>query len=139
MIIRRAGETDTHAIHPVLEQLMHVEERQRAEVWPRLLSDPSYAAWVAEEDQQVVGFLDVVTWPDIGHGNRVGLVNNLVVDEGRRGQGVGARLLQEAIRHCRSEGIVELHVWTDAENKHALTLYQNVGFVTRGILLELQL
>jgi ribosomal-protein-alanine N-acetyltransferase len=139
MIIRRAGERDTDAVHRVLEQLMHAEGRHRAEVWSRLLSDPAYKAWVAEADHQVVGFLDVVTWPDIGHGNSVGLVNNLVVDERRRGQGVGTRLLQEAIRHCKSEGIVELHVWTDENNTQALRLYKNVGFVNRGLLLERQL
>lgn len=139
MIIRRAGEGDIDAIHPILEQLLPGEKDHRTDMWRRLLDDPSYVSWVAEDDHKVVGFLDVLTWPDIGLGKRVGLVNNLVVDERRRGQGVGARLFHEAIRHCRSEGIVELHVWTDAENKHALTLYQTVGFVNRGILLELQL
>lgn len=138
MVVRRASEKDLDAIHSVLEQLLHAAQQDRANAWRRILSDPSYAAWLAESDGEVVGFLDLVTWPDVGHGKRVGLVNNLVVHERLRGHGFGARLLGEAVQHCRNEGIVELHVWTDTENAPALALYKQEGFVTRGGLFELQ-
>jgi len=85
MNVRRALETDVESINPVLEQLMHGDSARRRTMWPHLLNDQSYAAWVAEEEDRIVGFLDLFIWHDISHGRKVGLVNNLVVDHRVRG------------------------------------------------------
>ncbi len=139
MRIRRAEHSDIQAIDTVLEQLLHGDRDRRGTMWPQLLEDPSYTAWVSEDGGAVVGFLDLLIWSDIGHGRKVGLVNNLVVDERARGRRLGTLLLEEAIRHCRHQDIVELHVWTDFDNERALGLYKKLGFVDRGRLLEIEL
>ncbi len=139
MSVRRTIETDLKSIDPILEQLMHADSARRGAMWPHLLNDQSYAAWVAEEGGKVVGFLDLLIWDDIGHGEKVGLVTNLVVDERVRGRGIGKTLLREAIQYCNDQGAVELHVWTDTDNREALGLYRKLGFSNRGLLLELQI
>jgi ribosomal-protein-alanine N-acetyltransferase len=65
------------------------------------------------------------------------IINNLVVDEHLRGRGLGEGLLREAIQHCERRGIVELHIWTDFDNKPAIGLYRKLGFMDRSLLLEL--
>ena len=139
MRIRKAGHNDIQAIDAVLEQLLPGDRVQRETMWSLLLKDPSYTPWVAEDEGTAVGFLDLLIWSDVGHGRKVGLVNNLVVDERARGRRLGTLLLEEAIRYCRQQDVVELHVWTEADNERALGLYKKLGFVDRGRILEIAL
>lgn len=116
---------------------MHAPESSRQLIWTSALKHPGYAAWVAHISGKLAGFLDVIVFPDPAHGNPIGVISNLVVDERLRARGVGERLVATAIEHCRAEGVAELHVWTDTDNTAALGLYSKRGFVRRGVLLEL--
>lgn len=138
MPIRRAVESDLEAIHHLLEQLMQAERDQRHMTWGEALETAGYAAWVVEVDGKPVGFIDLFVLPDVAHGSKIGLVNNLVIDERFRGRGLGAGLLREAIHQCRQQGAAELHVWTDPDNTPAIGLYKRFGFVDRALLLELE-
>jgi len=138
MGVRRAVESDLKTIHPLLEQLMNAEPDRRRTMWSEALENEGYAAWIADADGQPVGFIDLFVFPDVAHGRTIGLINNLVVDERFRGRGLGESLLRAAIRHGKQRGAVELHVWTDFDNKPAIGLYKRVSFVDRALLLELQ-
>lgn len=98
------------------------------EIYPKIL----------QESHQPDGFLDLYVFPDTAHGNNVGLVNNLVIDERFRGRGLGEGLLGEAIEHCRRGDVAELHVWTGADNIAAIGLYRKAGFAERAVLMELE-
>jgi ribosomal protein S18 acetylase RimI-like enzyme len=139
MNVRRAQSDDRTAIRPLLEQLMPGRSDRGDAIWADALRDEHYAAWVAEDKGQLAGFVDVFLFPDVGHDRYIGVVNNVVVDERARGQGVGERLVQEAVQHCRRHGVVEVHVWTDRTNAQAIRLYKKLGFEERGVLLELVL
>jgi ribosomal protein S18 acetylase RimI-like enzyme len=136
--IRRAVESDLQRIHPLLDQLLPAGLEGRRPIWSAALAQDGYAAWIAEVDGAPAGFLDLVLFPDVAHGGRIGLIHNLVVDARFRGRGLGRSLLQEAIHHSRQLGAAELHVWTDADNAPALGLYEGLGFEPRAVLLELQ-
>ncbi len=138
-MVRRAVKRDLEAIHPILEQLMPGALEQRRMMWSAALEHAGYAAWVAEVDGTLVGFIDVVVFPDVSHGSKIGLISNLVVDERFRGRGLGEGLLREAIHYCRDESAAELHVWTGFDNRPAIGLYKSLGFVDRALLLELQM
>lgn len=136
--VRRAVEGDLEAVHPLLDQLLTAEFARRQAVWRDAFAQDDFAAWVAEVDGRPAGFLDLILFPDVAHGGKIGVINNLVVDAPVRGRGLGTRLLREAIHYSRQRGAVELHVWTDFDNTAALGLYESVGFVRRAMLLELQ-
>jgi len=89
--------------------------------------------------QKPVGFIDLFILPDAAHGNNIGLISNLVVDERFRNRGLGESLLRETIVYCKQRRAVELHVWTDIGNKPGIGAYKKLGFVERGLLLELEL
>ena len=139
MNVRRAQAGDRAAIRPLLEQLMPERSDRGDAIWAEALRDERYAAWVAEDGGCLAGFADVFLFPDVGHDRHIGIVNNVVVEERARGQGVGERLVREAVQHCRRHGAVELHVWTDRTNAPAIRLYKKLGFEDRGVLLELVL
>jgi GNAT superfamily N-acetyltransferase len=137
--IRRACLNDLEAMQPVLEQLMNAKIEQRDLMWTESLNHPGYVAWVAEVDNALVGFVDLFVFPDVAHGFKIGLISNLVVDQSYQGRGLGERLLSEAIRHSKQQGVRELHVWTSFDNKRAIGLYRKVGFADRALLLEAEL
>jgi N-acetylglutamate synthase-like GNAT family acetyltransferase len=86
MGVRRAVETDLEAIHPLLEQLMQTELDRRHMMWSESLEDAGYAAWIAEADGKPVGFVDLLVFPDVAHGSKIGLISNLIIDERFRGR-----------------------------------------------------
>ena len=139
MGVRRAIESDLEAIHPLLQQLVPAERGRSRAAWGEALTREGYSAWIAEVDSAPAGFIDLVVFHDVAHDAKIGLINNLVVDGRFRGHGLGASLLREALHHCRREGAVEVHVWTDFDNTRAIGLYERLGFVRRALLLELQL
>ncbi len=139
MGIRRAVESDLGAIHPLLEELVPSELERRRVTWSEALVKEGYAAWVAEVDGTAAGFIDLLLFPDMAHGAKIGLINNLVVGARFRDRGLGERLLRQVIHHCREQGAAELHVWTDIHNARAIGLYEHLGFVSRALLLELQM
>jgi ribosomal protein S18 acetylase RimI-like enzyme len=137
MGIRRATENDLEGMYPLLDELVPAENRRSRAAWSEALTKDGYAAWIAEVDRAPAGFIDLLLFHDVAHGATVGLINNLVVDARFRGRGLGANLLEEAIQHCRREGAVEVHVWTEFENAPAIGLYERLGFARRALLLEL--
>jgi len=87
---------------------------------------------VAIVDSRVVGFLDIresVT-PDFPMfvPRRFALVDNVVVEEGHRGKGIGTRLLEGATEWARNRGLssIQLTVWS--QNTEAIRLYRRLGF-----------
>ncbi len=103
------------------------------------MSAKGYLAWVAEADGGPAGFLDLFVLPDVAHGGKIGLINNLVIDGRFRGQGLGERLVQKAIEHSGRCKLVELHLWTEFDNKPAIGLYKKLSFRERSLLMELEL
>ncbi len=49
-----------------------------------------------------------------------------------RGQGIGRKLLDRAVEHCRAEALNRLMLEVAADNDPALALYRNAGFETDG-------
>jgi ribosomal protein S18 acetylase RimI-like enzyme len=137
--IRRAVEADLEAVHRLLDQLIPAALYLRRAVWRDTLARDGYAAWVAEVDDEAAGFVDLYLFPDVGHGRTIGLVNNLVVDARFRRRGLGEDLLKEATAYCRQRDVIELHLWTDADNAPALGLYERAGFARRGVVMELEM
>lgn len=138
MQVRHARQDDFSAIQTLLNQLMPGEPHGRRAMWKALEHHPAYAAWVADVDGVLAGFIDVFVFPDVAHGAPISVINNLVVGEPFRRRGLATRLLQAAVDHSRQAQAVEVHVWTDFSNERAIRLYKQVGFVERSLLLELE-
>jgi ribosomal protein S18 acetylase RimI-like enzyme len=137
--IRRAVEADLEAVHRLLDQLIPAALEARRGIWRETLVRDDYTAWIAEIGGEGAGFVDLYVFPDVGHGRKIGLINNLIVDARFRRRGVGGSLLKEAIACCRQHDVIELHLWTDADNAPALGLYERAGFVRRAVVMELEM
>jgi ribosomal protein S18 acetylase RimI-like enzyme len=92
----------------------------------RYLGHPSVLHWVAEEDAEVLGFLQC----QIVHKRTGGPVELLLYEIGVRAharrRGVGRALIGEMVGWMRMHGVDE--VWVLADNPGATAFYQAVGF-----------
>jgi ribosomal protein S18 acetylase RimI-like enzyme len=63
-------------------------------------------------------------------------VGDLCVDESARGQGIGARLLEEAALLARLRGLDKLELNVTEANENTLRFYENRGFCTQKRVME---
>jgi ribosomal protein S18 acetylase RimI-like enzyme len=94
-----------------------------------LLADGSQGrAWLFEAEDDDAGYL-ILTWGySLEFGGRYGLVDELYVRPGYRGEGLGTRALDAAVSACRSHGALAVRLEVDHSNPDAERLYRRVGF-----------
>ena len=79
--------------------------------------------WIAEIDGENVGSLMLAN-----DGDGVARLRLLLVEPKARGLGIGARLVDEAIRFARSAGYRKIALWTHSVLTAARHIYQSAGF-----------
>lgn len=79
---------------------------------------------VAHEDPEYEGF----AWPSGAAGEQVAVIHLLAVHPAARGQGLGAWLVQEAVRLARAEQKAALHLDVVPGNLAASRIYLQQGF-----------
>src|SRR5262245_27067580 len=108
------------------------------EHWRKRLAEPPEGMFglVACAENEVVGALDVYTFPTRPRRRHVGQIGMAVRDDWQ-GHGVGRALMQAAIDLADkwlNLQRLELEVYTD--NEPAVRLYKKCGFVIEGTLVE---
>lgn len=96
----------------------------------RLLAQPCAALLAALDGERIVGVLTLV-WYDVPSGCK-GWVEDVVVDAGERGRGVGRLLVEKALELARSEGVQHLMLTSNPARRAAHALYRTCGFEEVG-------
>ncbi|MFI9455367.1 GNAT family N-acetyltransferase [Amycolatopsis sp. NPDC052450] len=133
MEIRHALTTDAPAVTTLLAELGYpdndVEDvRGRLERWAR---HPEGAAFVAEADGAVVGVVAVVAIPLFEREGSVARIVALVVDETRRGSGVGRELVAAAEAEALRLGCDTMEVTSSRHRTAAHAFYRARGYEDR--------
>jgi GNAT superfamily N-acetyltransferase len=89
------------------------------------LASPRNGLWLALDGAVVVGAV-AIDGEDLGDG--CAHLRWFVMDDRCRGQGVGRRLLQEALAFCDAQGFSATQLWTFRGLDAARGLYEQVGF-----------
>jgi len=84
-------------------------------------------AWSVREQGRLAAFLAV----DLGTGGAMAQLRWFIADPALAGRGLGGRLLDAALAHCRSQGVPEVFLWTFAGLRAARALYDRAGFVQK--------
>jgi len=132
--IRKATAGDIDAMTGLLEQLFSIEadftaepEKQRRGLADLLAQDDS-CVLVCEVDGQVAGMCTVQIMISTAEGGKAGLLEDLVVAQSWRGQGLGTALLAAAEAWGVQRGLTRLQLLADATNGSALAFYRRKGW-----------
>lgn len=124
---------------PALCQLLAILFTQEADFKPdhevqsrglaRIINNPEIGLIVvARQDGQVVAMVNLLYTVSTALGERVALLEDMVVSPNARGSGIGSRLLAQAIQFARLNGCKRITLLTDSANESAQRFYQKHGF-----------
>src|SRR5207244_8656062 len=102
--VRRARPGDALGLRKLLRELGYEPGDARAsdETIAQVVRHPEAAVFVAVEGVEVVGYVALSHRPQMRLGGRLASVDELVVTDARRGDGIGTQLLDAALAHARS-------------------------------------
>lgn len=128
-VVRSVTDELVGAFGRLLPQLSSSAPALDAAALQRLVEWPGNYVLAARVDGQIVGTLTLVTFP-IPTGLRA-WIEDVVVDEAARGHGVGAALVEVAIRLAREAGARTVDLTSRPTRAAANRLYERMGFQVR--------
>jgi GNAT superfamily N-acetyltransferase len=135
MQITSANTSDVPALCALLDLLFSQEAdfkpdyEAQSRGLARIISSPDVGLIVvARLDGQVVGMVNLLYTVSTALGERVALLEDMVVSPSFRGAGVGSKLLHQAIELARLNGCKRITLLTDRANESAQRFYQQHGF-----------
>jgi ribosomal protein S18 acetylase RimI-like enzyme len=129
LLLREVTDEDVHAINRLLPQLSKSAPPLDAAALQQTATWNGNSLLVARAAGEIVGMLTLVMFP-IPTGLRV-RIEDVVVDESARGQGVGAALSREAIRLAKAAGARTIDLTSRPSRESANRLYERLGFRLR--------
>ena len=94
--------------------------------------EPFARAWLAREDDAVLGYLIITLGFSIEYGGRDGFIDDLYLVPAARGRRLGRELIHFALAQAHELGIGTLHLEVEAGNDPAARLYRTAGFEETG-------
>jgi ribosomal protein S18 acetylase RimI-like enzyme len=129
LLLREVTDEDARAINRLLPQLSKSAPPLDAAALQQTATWNGNSLLVARAAGEIVGMLTLVMFP-IPTGLRV-RIEDVVVDESARGQGVGAALSREAIRLAKAAGARTIDLTSRPSRESANRLYERLGFRLR--------
>lgn len=130
-IIRRANQADISAMIRLLRILFSIEtdfsfekETQQRGLEMMLGDDTSRCILVAERYKQIVGMCTAQILISTAEGGIVALIEDLVVEDACRGEGIGKELLLSIESWAIARGAKRLQLLADRNNTRALEFYK---------------
>lgn len=131
--VRPAGDDDASAIAALLGELGYASTPDQVRTrLARIAGDENYAAFVAESEGEVLGFLGLHRGWAFEHDRPYARLTALVVAERARRRGVGARLVELADGWARERGAFVLMLNTSTHREGAHRFYESLGFARTG-------
>ncbi|HTJ38201.1 MAG TPA: GNAT family N-acetyltransferase [Dactylosporangium sp.] len=128
-LVQDATDEVLKAFGRLLPQLSRSAEPLDAEALRTLVAWQGNRLLVARVDGEIVGALTLVMFP-IPTGWRA-WIEDVVVDESARGQGVGAALTREAVAVAQAAGARTVDLTSRPSREAANRLYERLGFELR--------
>jgi GNAT superfamily N-acetyltransferase len=124
---------------PTLCELLSILFSQEAEFKPnheaqrrgltQIISNPEIGLIVvARQGSEVIGMANLLYTVSTALGERVALLEDMVVSPNARGSGIGSRLLEQAILLAHANGCKRITLLTDSTNEPAQRFYKTHGF-----------
>ncbi|MFA6714949.1 MAG: GNAT family N-acetyltransferase [Victivallales bacterium] len=133
-IYREAVARDIPEMVELLRQLFSIEKdfsfhpgKHRAGLL-MMINSGSCRIFLAETDGHIAGMCTVQVLTSSAEGGKVGLLEDMVVDENFRRQGVGSFLLEKATVWAEESGLKCIQLLADKDNIPALKFYRKYNW-----------
>lgn len=136
VIIRTAEPCDIPQLVELLKELFTIEadfdfnRDKQANGLNLLLKSEKDCILVAQllNDNKVLGMCTIQTMISTAEGGATGLLEDLIVSADFRHQGIGEKLLAEAVHWAECQGLSRLQLLADKNNLPAIHFYQKQGW-----------
>jgi len=147
--MRLASQDDVRAIRAMLgddklgqsrEDMSEAGLEKYNQAFEAIIDSTGNQLWVAESDGEVVGTWQVTYIPYLSRGGNVRcLIEAVRTASNRRGEGIGARMMEFALDQARQHGCQLAQLTTDKTRQDAHRFYRKLGFVAthEGMKIEL--
>jgi GNAT superfamily N-acetyltransferase len=146
ILIRAVAEEDLGSIVELLRELtdfahsaieLDIAHVQR--LYSTMLNNPhQYKNLVACLNGSVIGFISVVYYLSFFHRGGTALINELIVSAEHRNAGVGKALVQRAVCVSSQDGMDEIEVGTERDNRRGIAFCKAAGFDEEYVLLGME-
>ncbi len=126
--LKQSSEQAAADIGNLLRQLREDpnEHKVSAEELKTITDDKNVALIVAKDGERIVGMATLYILTKLS--KRTAQIEDVVVDSGYRGQGLGEKLMRAVIDIARTEKVKTLHLTSRPERTAGNALYQKLGF-----------
>ena len=134
--LRKAVPSDYSAVSDLASDLVGFAADRRA-AFEAVLAHPDRTLIVVEAEGEVVGFADLMAYPEVTEGAMAAELMGLVVRADWRRRGIGGALLDEVCRIAGECGVGEFHICTEQDNLIAQRLYASRGAKVVAVQMEI--
>jgi len=127
--VRSARKEDLAAVNGLLRQLSDSARRLNMAAYRRLLANKNLVFLAARDGDHMIGMGSLVLM-EIPVAFRTRM-EDLVVDEAYRGQGIGTRLSEAIVALAKKKGGISIDFTSSPERGSANKLYERMGFEKR--------
>ena len=141
MDIRKIKLEDMDDVFRLLNELYKnkIQYDKFKEIYIQKLNDVNSYYIVAVIDQKIVGVLISELQVQIHRSKKRGYIEDLIVDENYRNQGIGKSLLENAINYAKDNDceVVDLSSYITNDNAHRF--YEKNGFIKHSYMFKMYL
>lgn len=132
-MIREVTDTDFDGLMELYMQLhdnpMPDKTPEIMELWKRILADKDHHIIVAEVDGRIVSSCVCVIIPNLTHNQQpYAFIENVITDEGYRGQGLATQCLNYAKKIAENENCYKMMLLTGSKKESTLNFYRQAGY-----------
>jgi ribosomal protein S18 acetylase RimI-like enzyme len=94
---------------------------------------------VLKKDNTVIGMVSLLYSISTALGNKVAILEDMIIDKNHRTSGYGSMLLEKAIAFAKERGCLRITLLTDYNNDVAIHFYKKIGFEKSQMIVMRQL
>lgn len=138
LVIREAQQADLPGVlalyaQPDLDNGVVLSPEEARGVYAQFARYPHYKLYIVELDGRIAGSYAFLKMHNLGHiGAPSAIVEDVVVDPGIQGKGIGRAMMQHAVDEARALGCYKLMLSSNAKRERAHAFYEQLGFERHG-------